>query len=422
MDDTSLAPVNLDVQKTVKKSNILNELRNANASLVEYRLFCVYLAHLQMNNDSNVVTFTLADYTRIAGLKRPRAYDLEEQSDNLLDMKARIPTPDGGFRKLNLFSEFSLFKKDGEWMVSLECTQNIAPMIREQTGKFLRYKLYNTIFLKSYNQHRLYELLKQYERIGERTITLPDLRDFLSIEEHQYPVWGVFARDVLKVAQQSINENTDICFDFEPIRASKRGKPVVAVKFTITKNRAFVDRLQIEQHMPDIDGADDYDGEELYKRAPEEDDENQMTFFDVTDVAEAICKSVLPRFSQKSIHAIAASIASYFASLLPNGVSPSKGQIAAYIKQKVAELEVQKEKQNIPYPAAYLNTMIQTDAKKAIRYSPENQQSSPESPRVPDEDEIRSIKRMMAEEPATIGSCPELAARAAELKEKLQNT
>lgn len=272
MDDISLAPIPLDIKKTVKKSNMLNEIRNANASLVEYRLFCVYLAHLPMNADSNVVTFTLADYAKIAGLKRPRAEDLEEQSDNLLDLKARIPSPDGGFWKRTMFSEFALFKQDGEWMVSLECNPKIAPMIREQSGRFLRYKLYNTIFLKSYNQQRLYELLKQYERIGERTITLKDLREFLSIEDSQYPVWGVFARDVLKKGQQALKEYTDICFEFEPIRASRRGKPVVSVKFIISKNEDFVDKLQISQHLPDADNPGDYDGDELRKKAPAEDD------------------------------------------------------------------------------------------------------------------------------------------------------
>ena len=106
----------LDVTKTVKKSNILNELRNANVSLVEYRLFCVYLAHVSMNSDDNVVKFSLADYAKIAGLDRPRYLDLKAQAKNLVGTTASLANEDGGFSVFSIFSEFKLFKENEQWM------------------------------------------------------------------------------------------------------------------------------------------------------------------------------------------------------------------------------------------------------------------------------------------------------------------
>lgn len=259
----------LDVKKTVKKSNVLNEIRNANASLVEYRLFCVYLAHLPINSEDNVVTFRLADYARITGLDRPRHADLEAQSHNLLKLTALIKTEDGGFVNRNLFCEFKLYRENEEWMVSLECNPKIAPMIREQKGRFLRYKLYNTIYLKSYNQQRLYELLKQYEKIGERLIELEDLRAFLSIADNEYPVWGDFAQKVLKVAQKALKEHTDICFDYEPI---KKGRKVISVKFYIQKNEAFIDQLCIDDLIPE-ETVVTYNEDEITVRAEYDDDD-----------------------------------------------------------------------------------------------------------------------------------------------------
>ena len=265
----------LDVTKTVKKSNILNELRNANASLVEYRLFCVYLAHLSLKSEDNVVTFSLADYARIAGLDRPRYIDLKAQAHNMVGLTAALLNEDGGFSVYSLFSEFKLFREDEQWFVSLECNPKIAPMIREQKGRFLRYKLYNTIYLKSFNQQRIYELLKQYETIGTRIISLEDLRTFLGIGEKEYPVWGVFARDVLKVAQKALKESTDICFEYEPV---KKGRPVVAVKFIIFKNREFVDLMEMDKLLPKA-ATSEYEGEEIVVRATAEDDE-QLDLFD----------------------------------------------------------------------------------------------------------------------------------------------
>ena len=285
----------LDVTKTVKKSNILNELRNANASLVEYRLFCVYLAHLSLKSEDNVVTFSLADYARIAGLGRPRYDELVEQSKNMLKMTALVKQDDGGFINRNLFSEFQLFKdkEDGQWMVSLECSSKIAPLIREQKGRFLRYKLYNTIYLKSFNQQRIYELLKQYEPIGVRLISLEDLRAFLGIGEGEYSVWGDFSQKVLKVAQKALRENTDICFEYEPV---KKGRPVVAVKFIISKNQEFVDLMEMDKFLPEADTSE-YEGKEIVVRAADEDEfGEQLDLFGEKDplaherdAREAIC-------------------------------------------------------------------------------------------------------------------------------------
>lgn len=266
----------LDISRTVKKSNILNELRNANASLVEYRLFCVYLAHLPIDSEDTVVAFSLSDYARIAGLGRPRYDDLEAQSHNILKMTALIKNDDGGFTNRNLFSEFKLFREDEQWMVSLECNPKIAPMIREQKGRFLRYKLYNTIYLKSFNQQRIYELLKQYETIGSRTENLDDLRAYLSIGEKEYPLWYVFARDVLKVAQKALKEHTDIYFEYEPV---KKGKKVVAVKFDIFKNDEFVDQLHIDDFLPKHEIDVVYNGKGVFARAEDNDDGDPVCHF-----------------------------------------------------------------------------------------------------------------------------------------------
>lgn len=275
----------LDVTKTVKKSNVLNELRNANASLVEYRLFCVYLAHMSMNTDDNMVKFSLADYARIAGLDRPRYLDLKAQANNIVGMTAFMPDDEGGFSVKNLIAEFKLFKENDQWMVSLECNPKIAPQIREQKGRFLRYKLYNTIYLKSYNQQRIYELLKQYEKIGVRVFDLPDLRAYLSIGENEYPVWYDFSSKVLKVAQKALKENTDICFEYEPIKKSRK---VVAVKFEIFKNNGFIDQLRIDDFLPEGENDVVYDGEEITASAGDSEDPDQITIDEELDAEEIV--------------------------------------------------------------------------------------------------------------------------------------
>ena len=77
---------------------------------------------------------------------------------------------------------------------------------------------------------RIYELLKQYERIRKRKLTLEELRYFLGIEKEKYIQYGHLKNKVLLVAQKEINEKTDIQFTFNEI---KTGRKVTGFEFDI---------------------------------------------------------------------------------------------------------------------------------------------------------------------------------------------
>lgn len=249
----------LKPDSTVKKSNVLNEMRNATTSMTEYRLFCICMAHINVNENTDTVRFKLSDYSNIVGLDRPRKEDLQEQARSIVRTTITLHDSDG-FTVYSVFKSYSLKKYEEGYYVELVFNDGILPFLREQSKRFVRYKLYNTLFLKSFNQQRIYELLKQYEKLGERTIELKDLREYLSIKEDEYPVWYVFSRDVIKVAQTAIAENTDIKFEYEGIR---HGRKVGAVKFTIYKNEAYKDRLQLAGWLPKEILSENYEGSEF---------------------------------------------------------------------------------------------------------------------------------------------------------------
>ena len=367
MAENALIPMDLDIKKTVKKSNLLNEVRNANASLVEYRLFCVYLAHLKLNSDDNVVKFRLADYARICGLDRPRRTDLEAQANNIVGVTATLDRPDGGFSVYNLFSEFRLFRENEEWMVSLECNSKIAPMIREQQGKFLRYKLYNTIYLKSYNQQRIYELLKQYQKLGVRVIDLKDLREFLSIGEKEYPVWYDFSSKVLKVSQKALKESTDICFDYEPI---KKGRKVVQVKFLIYKNERFIDQLNIDDFMPaTVDDTELDDAAGLTVRAADPDqaslfDDDEYLGDNVFDLVEdplGLYRPVLPpemNLSDAEIEELVALARTHIPDDLLFDKDGRDLWVVDYLRKKVLRTNAASDGSS---PKGYLRSLVEND-------------------------------------------------------------
>lgn len=68
--------------------------------------------------------------------------------------------------------------------------------------EFTSYKLENVVKLKSSYAIRIYELLKQYEKLQERTFLLDDLRKMLGAEDI-YPAYGNFKQRVLMPAQKN---------------------------------------------------------------------------------------------------------------------------------------------------------------------------------------------------------------------------
>jgi plasmid replication initiation protein len=86
--------------------------------------------------------------------------------------------------------------------------------------------------LRSVYSIRIYELLKQYQRIGKITITIDGLRSMLGIEPKEYHLYGDFKRFVILVAHKEINEKTDISFEF---REKKLGRKVNEIEFIINR-------------------------------------------------------------------------------------------------------------------------------------------------------------------------------------------
>lgn len=116
--------------------------------------------------------------------------------------------------------------------VILSYDPKLKPYFLQLKKNFTKYNLENILELKSFYAIRIYELVKQYERIKERTIELEELKDILDATQKSYNRYNNFKRKVLLQAQDEINEKTDLEIDFEEI---KTGRKVTAIKFLIKK-------------------------------------------------------------------------------------------------------------------------------------------------------------------------------------------
>ena len=80
---------------------------------------------------------------------------------------------------------------------------------------------------------RIYELLKQYQKIGTRRIKIKDLREMLGIKPNEYKRYNDFKRFVLLPAKEELPDKTDIKFDFKEIKTSRK---ITDIEFNIYPN------------------------------------------------------------------------------------------------------------------------------------------------------------------------------------------
>lgn len=142
---------------------------------------------------------------------------------------------------------------DSKGTAAIRFNPDLKPFLIQLKNNFTKYQLRFAIQLKSRFSIRLYELMKQYEKVGYREFTLVELREKLGILKNEYPFYGNFKAKVLSVAKRELNEKTDISFDFEEI---KIGRCVGKIRFVIRPQeptrKAIQPELPTQGVIPDL--------------------------------------------------------------------------------------------------------------------------------------------------------------------------
>jgi len=238
-------------------------------TLQELRFFSIYLSKIHKNKpeETRVVRFPMADFQSIMDLGRIDIGYMKSVTNSLLCKVVNVPDERGGYTGFQLFKECTVSSDDnGEWYVEIDAHDKALPLMFEFKNKYFSYQLWNALRLRSSNQLRMYEILKQYETVGERILSLDDLRSLVGIGKDEYPRFGDFKTYVLNVCQKALAEHTDVKFTYEPYGKKGKGGKVLSLKFTIEKNKDYIDQLTldmfIEYNSQSSDDVSDADEEE----------------------------------------------------------------------------------------------------------------------------------------------------------------
>lgn len=241
----------------VEKRNVLNELRANNLTLQELRFFSIYLSKINpYDKNTRLVKFRLSDFQKIMDFKKLNIVQLKAATDSLLTKLVHLPKENGGFSTFQLFKECTVDKdSNGEWYVSIDAHDKALTLMFDFKDRYFKYELWNALRLKSANQIRMYEILKQYEYIGKREISVTELRELLGIAPNEYLRWDRFRDRVLDSCQKALQEITDICFTYERGKTGTGGK-WLSIVFDIKHNVNHSDQMCFDELMLDNDSGE----------------------------------------------------------------------------------------------------------------------------------------------------------------------
>lgn len=229
----------------VEKSNELNEIRMNGMTLQQLRFFSIYLAKINSRDEkTRKVVFPIKDFQKIMELGRVNIKHLQTVTDGLLCKTYNQKNDDGGYTGFVIFKRCRVFRKNAEdWFIEIEASDDALPLMFNIRRNYFKYELWNALRLKSANQIAMYELLKQYEKLGKYEVSVTKLRERLDIIT-EYPRWNNFKVRVLDSCQQALTETTDITYTYERGKVGNGGKWLTVI-FYIKKNKHYIDQLTL---------------------------------------------------------------------------------------------------------------------------------------------------------------------------------
>ncbi|MEJ9227135.1 replication initiation protein [Priestia aryabhattai] len=239
----------INIKNWVTKSNILIE-STYKLSLQEQRILLIMASKVQPNDETlKTYRFRAKDFIEIVGNKKGTGfYSYLKEIVNGLQTKILTIKEKGRQRNYNWV--ITSIYEENEGYITLQFHPSLKYLFLELKEKFTSYQLENVVRLNSVYSIRIYELLKQYERLRKRELTLEELRHFLAIEPTKYKQYGHFKSKVLAVAQKEINNKTDIHFEFVEI---KTGRKVTSIEFIITSSSALNDSSYTQEKKLELD-------------------------------------------------------------------------------------------------------------------------------------------------------------------------
>ncbi|UZR99922.1 replication initiation protein [Chondrinema litorale] len=219
-------------RKLIVKSNYLV---NAEYNLSPIEMKIIYLMAMQVkkgDEDFKTYRMRIRDFQDIVGVDSDALYvRMEEIVQRLMKRIVRVRHDNGDLDQFPFLARASHKNKKG--IIELKFAPDLKPHLIDLKERFTSFYDYNVLSLKSTHSMRIYELLKQYEKIGYRVEKVARIKQMLGIET-KYRSYNYFKKRVIEQAQKDLTNHCDISFVFSEI---KEGRKVDSIKFVIKRQK-----------------------------------------------------------------------------------------------------------------------------------------------------------------------------------------
>lgn len=211
-----------------------NDFINARHQLTvaEMRIVLTMITQIGRDDeDFKLYRIYIKDFVEAIGTSHKGEYErAREITLNLMKRVMEIPRQKG-YLQISFLSSAEYIAGTG--YVELSFDPKLKPYLLQLKERFTQYDIRNVLALQSFYSIRIYELLKQYVRLGERVMDVDELRQLLKLPD-SYKHYASFKRRIILQAQKDLSRHTDLSFDFEEI---KIGRKIARIRFVIRSNR-----------------------------------------------------------------------------------------------------------------------------------------------------------------------------------------
>lgn len=228
----------------VVKSNHLMEARYK-LNLIEQKIMLQLISKIEQHDkEFHIYTFDIKDLALSIDLNPDlkNAYrDIQQATRTLVGRVLQLYSEkENSLLQVSWLSSAKYHYNDGT--VELKISEDLKPYLLQLKNRFKAYPLKYVIQFKKSYSFRFYDLLKQYENIGQRTFKVTELRRILLIEDKEYSRFYDFERWVIKPSVKEINEKSDLKITYEK---QKKGRNVESIHFTI-QQKTGADQFEAE--------------------------------------------------------------------------------------------------------------------------------------------------------------------------------
>lgn len=233
----------------VVKHNKLVEARY-DLNLNEQKIILYAVSRLDKDREKfNILELDIRHFTKLIGTTCERYSEIKKIVTKLMTKQVQISTKNRDM-VANWVSSIDYIKETGK--IELEFSEKLVPYLLQLKEKFTAYELKNILHLKNKYSIRIYELLKQYEKIGTRSFELKDFKKIIGCQG-KHTRFNNFRHRVLDPVKKELKEFTDINFKYKKIT---KGRKVIGIKFTVDSNidktRELIDAIYNPKQIEEI--------------------------------------------------------------------------------------------------------------------------------------------------------------------------